>query len=598
MKIKHLAYMSAIALVSMSVLSSCEKKDSKDNNDVNGNYNGEQVKSEFSIALPSQAVGSNGARRMPSTTVQKNGRSEFQGMKDITLIPFATQGKIQGTDSRLGANIALTPGIGSASELGTNSNAKVYPSVSIPLTTASFLFYAESAASGNKENTGVLTASLDHNNPQDITFDLEVIQSSNTNVTAAGSKGKALLDYLNAVANANDGETTPTAWKDYTTTMHEGMTALFETYATTMHGLSSFKVQSMMEDLYNSLAPLRSANTLAANVMTAIETQANVTGSAAPYTLALKEGLAGFPQNVKLPDGAVGVKWNATSKAFEFDNASYNMESGSGTLVMGTFNNFTYPASLWYYANSQISTSNTSQRAKYDDSNNWSTILGYHTDAKAVNSLTRAVAIDDVVQYAVARLDVMVRLQSGSLADNNTVDETPATIDCASYPITGVLVGGQKGVGYDFTPNGSQEYTIYDQVMTEGSSMAATADAFSASTPTNSTLVLETAAGTGKDVMIAVEMTNASGKDFYGVNGQLIPAGGTFYVVAKLEATAATDTDQKVFKQDYTTTAKLTLKSLKNAYNTIPDLRTPQLELGFSVDLTWQTGHTFEIDVL
>ena len=52
----------------------------------------------------------------------------------------------------------------------------------------------------------------------------------------------------------------------------------------------------------------------------------------------------------------------------------------------------------------------------------------------------------------------------------------------------------------------------------------------------------------------------------------------------------------KVFKQDFTTIAKLNLKDLKKAYNTIPDLRTPQLEIGFAVDLTWQDGHVYEID--
>ena len=52
-----------------------------------------------------------------------------------------------------------------------------------------------------------------------------------------------------------------------------------------------------------------------------------------------------------------------------------------------------------------------------------------------------------------------------------------------------------------------------------------------------------------------------------------------------------------IFKQDYKTTAKLRLKNLKNAYNTIPDLRTPQLEIGFAVDLTWQAGHTYELEL-
>ena len=108
----------------------------------------------------------------------------------------------------------------------------------------------------------------------------------------------------------------------------------------------------------------------------------------------------------------------------------------------------------------------------------------------------------------------------------------------------------------------------------------------------NSTLVLETAAST--DVMLAVEMINNSGKDFYGVGGQLIPNNGKFYVCAKLEASPATETGNKVFAQDYKTVANLNLISLKSAYNTIPDLRTPRLELGFSVDLTWQDGHVYD----
>jgi hypothetical protein len=58
------------------------------------------------------------------------------------------------------------------------------------------------------------------------------------------------------------------------------------------------------------------------------------------------------------------------------------------------------------------------------------------------------------------------------------------------------------------------------------------------------------------------------------------------------------DFKNKVFKQDYITTAKLTIgaNSLKKAYNVIPDLRSPKLELGLSVDLKWQQGITFEQD--
>ena len=66
-----------------------------------------------------------------------------------------------------------------------------------------------------------------------------------------------------------------------------------------------------------------------------------------------------------------------------------------------------------------------------------------------------------------------------------------------------------------------------------------------------------------------------------------------------------------MFKQDFNTIANFkigvgtpdtnndgvsdTPGGFANAYTTIPDLRTPQLELGFSVDLTWQEGITFNV---
>ena len=166
----------------------------------------------------------------------------------------------------------------------------------------------------------------------------------------------------------------------------------------------------------------------------------------------------------------------------------------------------------------------------------------------------------------------------------------------AGFPVSAILVGGQQQVKFDFTTNGGTEYTIYDKVMaseaaaTPATMLAPVQPDYSA---VNHTLVLEN--GTS-DVMIAVELTNTTGVDFYGAGNQLIPKDGKFYVIAKLGAAAATGTGGHVFKQDFKTTANLTLQNLKNAYNTIPDLRTPQLELGFSVDLTWQAGTEYNIN--
>ena len=96
------------------------------------------------------------------------------------------------------------------------------------------------------------------------------------------------------------------------------------------------------------------------------------------------------------------------------------------------------------------------------------------------------------------------------------------------------------------------------------------------------------------------------GGDFYGKDNQLIPTGGKFYLAAQLDPKANSgvtgyneeiDAQNRVFCQDVETIVNFTVgaNSLKKAYNTIPDLRSPQMELGLSVDLTWKTGLTFNV---
>ena len=102
---------------------------------------------------------------------------------------------------------------------------------------------------------------------------------------------------------------------------------------------------------------------------------------------------------------------------------------------------------------------------------------------------------------------------------------------------------------------------------------------------------------------IALEFTN-TGNDFVGVDNNIIPAGTKFYLVAQLNPAqgkmyadpVATPTLNSVFTQDYITRVKLTINenSLKSAYNVVPDLRSPKLEFGLSVNLEWQNGLVFE----
>ena len=599
--IKFFAVASAVALLSTTGFTSCNQKNAPDGP---GTYNGETVKTEFSIAIPDLS-GSNkapGRLYMPGTTVQRDA-NEFQGITGITLVPFATQGEIQETDSRIGDNINLAPVV-KADISEKNSKAKVYSDVKIPLTTASFLCYGKSLKSGSLFETGSLT---DHNlsssDLSEFSFDLESIQPNASAITAGGTSGGNLLAYLTSVASADDGQTTPKKWYQYTNADDAGMTAMFQTFAGIsgdpnasdyrgMHGLSSFEVARVLSDLYTSLIPVTSPIATAVKAAINNDTYAvvAVSGTPAVATVTLGGALNDFPHDSNLPDGSIDIKWNSSSHKFEV--GSYEN--------MATPDKYVYPAQLWYYVNSQIKTSNSSKKTLYESTtNSWNDILNAHTDAISVNSRTRAVAIEDKIQYAVGRLDVTVKVtgDNSKLADNSqavTGVATDVVVPGDGFPVTAVLIGGQKQVGWNFAPKGSTEYTIYDNIMTssvEETPAVMVAKNGVAST-VNSTLVLETAAST--DVMLAVEMINNSGKDFYGVGGQLIPNNGKFYVCAKLEASPATETGNKVFAQDYKTVANLNLISLKSAYNTIPDLRTPRLELGFSVDLTWQDGHVYD----
>ena len=590
-KFQTMAYVAALALVGTAGLSSCKS------DEPGADYSGEVVKTEFAINLPDEAVGNNGTgiNKMPGSIVQKKGRSDFQGMTSLTLVPFAKATDIVSSDTRLGDNIILTD-IAAATELGTNSNAKVYPSISIPLNTATFLFYAKSKASGTDFQTGSLdVVNLDNTHqPADYEFQLKSITATKGSPTASGTSGAALITYLNSIANTTDGAT---AWKNYTTVESAAMTAMFETFSS-WTSLSSYSVARGLTDLYNTLVPM--GTTIATNLKAAIanSTYATISGASAPYTVVLNDEtgslgytLRDFPAEYDLPNGSVRIKWNSTAEEFQACTEAEYAAAGKAFV-----DRYVYPAALWYYANSQIKTSNSSKQAMYDNVNDWATVLGAHTDATFVNTLTRAVAIADVIQYGVARLDVSVKLNATSLNDNTPV--TPQSISCSEYPVTGILIGGQKNVGFNFEPKGATEYTIYDNVMT--SNVEATPVVMKATTSgstTNSTLVLQSETGSTKDVQIAIELQNASGKDFIGVDGQVIPDGGKFYLVAKLKAADADKTTNTVFKQDYTTTAALTINSLKSAYNEIPDLRTPQLELGMSVDLTWTAGNTYNITI-
>ena len=164
--------------------------------------------------------------------------------------------------------------------------------------------------------------------------------------------------------------------------------------------------------------------------------------------------------------------------------------------------------------------------------------------------------------------------------------------------MTGVIVGGQYAVGFDFTPKSSTDATpnperfIYDsQVKTntaEGSDGYFYLSPSANVTNPVETLVLQSKE-TNDEVKIVLEFQNNSGYDFYGVNNGLVYRGTKFYMTGSVKRPASPkeDKEKRVFTQDYTTTLSVKVESLKKAYNVLPDLLSPSLEVGIQITNKW-----------
>ena len=295
---------------------------------------------------------------------------------------------------------------------------------------------------------------------------------------------------------------------------------------------------------------------------------------------------------------------------------------------------YVYPAPLYYRALSNIRTAPVSKadcytREKWSGGSgaNDDVLDGYGPEVTSgdhqndmVKFSTRSIAIVDQVQYAVGRLDVTVRTPAETLSDNRalladfTADKwfyltrtesggTSSSQSVNNFPVTGILIGNQKAVDYEFhQKDGGTIYTIYDKTIPEGVCLT---NAVPTAEKTIRTLVFESKDATAANqpdavTKFAVEFVNNSGEWFAGKDGQIIYPGTKFYLVGVFdpwlnETVKYVGTDtliKKSFVQDYVTTAQLTINSLKNAYNTLPDLRAPQLELGLSIDLNWEQGIT------
>lgn len=604
-KIKFFSFASAVLLASAAGMTSC----SSDSIEPTGGSGvaGQVVKTQFVINIPYAGNESGGnarvSTRMTADNTQNN--NNFLGLKDIEMFAFD-----KAPTSESNTTSTRTIRIGTRTPSSDDNYRRIYSDIAIPVGTTNMIFYAKATrtktvASGPANKTNFEAGSLTNPyenftdeakpNLKDLNFNLEAIRKN----ADLDTYGQAILTKLNEIANTT---VNGTSWSEIGTDE------------------SADNDDKILHSLYIQFKKLTAGSTNSVNsfikhLKGAIESQGVQTEMAKAIIANCVEVSGNFPRDLSLPDGVVRVKFDDATNGFTFVTATAGTTLTSSDLI--DYKTVTYPSELAYFVSSPIKTS-TTDKSKVGDLpayNDWlagtETWEGYKD---IVQNNTLFVALQNPVQYGVACLKSSIKCADTSLKDNakaiiKSESDNTITVNDKSFPVTGILIGGQpKGVKWDFEPAstnqpGDFKYTIYDNDMNDGNNFTAKA-VETGTLPYNYTLVLDnkdTSGATQSNVNVVIELEN-NAADFYGADG-LIPKGSKFYLAGTLDLTASGvtkpsgSTVDHVFVKDHTTVANFTIKDLKKAYNCIPDLRTSKINVGLAVDLSWQKGITFDVEL-
>ncbi|MBQ6966217.1 MAG: hypothetical protein IJP82_11130 [Bacteroidaceae bacterium] len=577
-KFYEYALMGAIVFTGVTAFTSCSSDEEIiDNPDYDPVEN--TVKAHLAFSLSENAHIAD--TRMTTAVVQGQTIPVFRGIQDIKLIPYEAFVPSTNPDVLPLRDKVYTLANLTAFDNDGKQNAKVYNELAIPVGTGAFMLYGQAMKMDDKFENGSIIAPADFvTSAANYAFSLEPIYPSG----AINERANALLEYVKGIRSVVTEVTNHT--------LHSYLVA-FQPIAG-----SSASIEAAVQDLWNKTCVITDDAAGVAAVRNAIIAQGGITYatiSEDEKVTLIDEKVLGYPANINLPDGAASIDWSGEEPAI--------VTGSREGLYMASLNSYTYPAALYYRANTAIGVSDDDRVSERFNGNSWQEILdgNYYSWNKKVTGNTHSIALQNQIQYAVGRLDLQIKAAASTLYD---AKGEAVTVSTSGFPVSAILIGHQKSVNFQFQPiETSSEYTIYDKVM--NGTLAATAEV---PTGINHTLVLETAEDM-KQVNIAVEMTNNTGKDFAGKDG-IVPAGGKFYLIGVLdlekEGEMSGNARSKIFEQDFITKVVFTITEgtlgtnntgLGAAYNVIPDLKTPQLEVAFSVNLEWQEGITFIKDI-
>lgn len=613
---------SAMLLASAAGFTSCSS-DSEDPLDGGSGVAGQVVKTQFYLNIP-YAGNEEGRNARVSTRMTANNTQKinnFLGLQDMQMYAFEEDAtSITSTSTSTKTNNLGTSGKASSKDdisTSTTSWRSIYRDIEIPLSTKSLILYAKaSRATSGSSNTKSDFQAGSLTNPYETAQDVTTLSSLNFSLNQIyktdnfTSDGSVILEALNTVARTKITTTSGSEleWAKVgqsTIGTENERTALQNRYNNFVKATagSANSVRLLITDLKNVIEgnKLEDDQVMAKTI---VDNCDKALGKLTSKT---------FPGDFNLPDGVAQVSWDDKNKTFNFVSAaSVNI----GETVVGTGNNInfteiTYPAELAYFVSSPVKTSENEITAasKLPDYKEWVsdtyTWEGYDDEVK---HRTRFVALKEPLQYGVACLQSKVSCKTAALADNaqNFGFKTDNTINVSTnkdFKVTGILIGGQPlSVAWNFEPASTVntndfKYTIYDRDVAYGSNVNTTG------TSNNYTLVFDNKdAHNNSKVYVTIELENKA-ENFYGAEG-LIPTGSKFYLVGELDpnntATVTQPTGEAidhVFVKDHTTVANFIIKDLKKAYNHIPDMRTSKINVGLAVDLSWQDGIKFDVEL-
>lgn len=618
-RMNNFLLMGSVALSGIVTFSACSSENDM-GAEVNPTFDGKTVKTQFALNVPYGNTGT----RMSADAAQQN--SNFRGISNMKLLSLTATPAAGTIPTSLIDLKAVSESDGSDY---ANQGRYIYRDVAIPVGTKHFVFYGKATGTETTTTTpdklfeyGYLSdnslAGPTAKNLDDTYFTLLKINDNNIDLSNAvegtSENFEKVLKALNDVTKTNvTNGTTTIEWNNITITTGSDLKIahaqkLWEAFSKLKAG-SANSVRITLNNLKSSagVAALGTGEiatidadgllkTLVKNIDVALTT--------------LGDGNT-FPADLNLPDGAVGVNYDEPSKTWKF-TSSVTMKSENINYA-----NITYPASLDYFVSSPAKARDDASTGISDGiwpaKDEWTKDNATWTNwGDEVKNTTRTIALKKAIQYGVANLKLTIKANANTLLDNakdkkGQVADQNVDVTNNKLVMTGVLIGGQPTqVEWNYEPKTGNAFdlTIYDKKMNGATPATKNGIYVPVNTPSNAnyTLVLDNNNATTKAIYVAVELVNNTGIDFYGADG-MVPAGGKFYLIGKLNPEAATgvtgkdDNVNRVFLKDYTTKANLTIKDLKNAYNVIPDLRSTAISVGLAVNLEWQEGITFNVEI-